>query len=357
MVETAAFSGCDTDGQPARDTVIASPMQSVSLKQKPDRQASIASALRTVTTEQAGVAALADALQGDMAESFARAVELIADVRGRIIVTGVGKSGHVGAKIAATFASTGTPAFFVHPAEANHGDLGMVGRDDAILAMSWSGETQELKGIIAYSRRFSIPLVAITAGETSALARESDVVLQLPRTPEACPHGLAPTTSTLLQLVVGDALAVALLEARGFTPDHFRDLHPGGQLGANLTRLAEIMHQGDALPVVALGTRMPEAVRELSRKRFGCVCVVDSDGLLAGIVTDGDLARNLERNLAETAIEEIMTRSPKTVRPQIMASAALAILNESDISALVVVEDGRPVGIVHFHDLLRIGAA
>ncbi len=233
----------------------------------------------------------------------------------------------------------------------------MIARDDAILAMSWSGETQELKGIIAYSRRFSIPLVAITAGETSALAREADVVLQLPRAPEACPHGLAPTTSTLLQLVVGDALAVALLEARGFTPDHFRDLHPGGQLGANLTHLGEIMHAGDAMPLVALGTMMPEAVKELSRKRFGCVCVIDGEGRLAGIITDGDLARNLERNLAECMVDDIMTRSPKTVRPQIMASAALAILNENDISALVVVEDNRPVGIVHFHDLLRIGAA
>ncbi len=329
-------------------------MHAVPLK-KPDRQAAIASALRTVTTEQAGVAALAAALENGMAEPFAHAVELIAGIRGRIIVTGVGKSGHVGAKIAATFASTGTPAFFVHPAEANHGDLGMIARDDAILAMSWSGETQELKGIIAYSRRFGIPLIAITAGENSALARESDVVLRLPRTPEACPHGLAPTTSTLLQLVVGDALAVALLEARGFTPDHFRDLHPGGQLGANLTRVSEIMH--DDLPLVALGTMMPEAVKVLSRKRFGCVCVIDVDGRLAGIVTDGDLARNLERNLAETAVDEIMTRLPKTVRPQIMASAALAILNENDISALVVVEEDRPVGIVHFHDLLRIGAA
>ena len=332
-------------------------MHSGSLKKKPDRAASIASALRTVATEQAGVATLEAALRNGMAEPFAHAVELIAAIKGRIIVTGVGKSGHVGAKIAATFASTGTPAFFVHPAEANHGDLGMIARDDAILAMSWSGETQELKGIIAYARRFGIPLIAITAGETSALARESDVVLQLPRTPEACPHGLAPTTSTLLQLVVGDALAVALLEARGFTPDHFRDLHPGGQLGANLTQVAEIMHDGDDLPLVGLGTMLPEAVKVLSRKRFGCVCVIDGEGRLAGIVTDGDLARNLERNLAECIVDDIMTRLPKTVRPQIMASAALAILNENDISALVVVEDDRPVGIVHFHDLLGIGAA
>ncbi len=353
----AVHMRCDTDGQPPRDALIACPMHPGSLKSPPDPQESIASALRTVATEQAGVAALAEALQNGLAGPFAHAVALITGIRGRIIVSGVGKSGHVGAKIAATLASTGTPAFFVHPAEANHGDLGMIGRDDAILAMSWSGETQELKGMIAYSRRFSIPLIAITAGETSALAREADVVLQLPRTPEACPHGLAPTTSTLLQLVVGDALAVALLEARGFTPDHFRDLHPGGQLGANLTQVVEIMHAGDDVPKVGLGTKMPEAVRELSRKRFGCVCVIDADGRLAGIVTDGDLARNLERNLVETLVDDVMTRSPKTVRPQLMASAALAILNENDISALVVIEDGRPIGIVHFHDLLRIGAA
>src|SRR5690606_38905275 len=194
------------------------------LKALPDRKAMIASAARTIATEKAGVAALAEALENGLSEPFVQTVELLSRITGRVIVTGVGKSGHVGAKIAATFASTGTPAFFVHPAEANHGDLGMIARDDAILAMSWSGETQELKGIIAYSRRFGIPLIAITAGETSALARESDVVLLLPRTPEACPHGLAPTTSPLLQLAVGDALAVALLVARGFTPDHFRDL-------------------------------------------------------------------------------------------------------------------------------------
>src|SRR5688572_12097725 len=214
-------------------------------RKKADRTASIASALRTITTEKAGIEVLAGALNNGLADAFAHAVELIAGIDGRVIVTGVGKSGHIGAKIAATLASTGTPAFFVHPAEANHGDLGMIARNDAIIAMSWSGESQELKGIIAYSRRFRIPLVAITAGEASALAREADVVLVLPRIQEACPHGLAPTTSTLLQLVIGDALAVALLEARGFTPDHFRTFHPGGQLGANLMQVREIMHQGD----------------------------------------------------------------------------------------------------------------
>lgn len=326
-------------------------------KKPANPQDAIASALRTVATEQAGVHALATALDNGLAEPFAQAVGLLSGLRGRAIVTGVGKSGHIGSKIAATLASTGTPAFFVHPVEANHGDLGMIARDDAVVAMSWSGETQELKGIISYSRRFSIPLIAITSGATSALAREADVVLLLPRVAEACPHGLAPTTSTLLQLIVGDALAIALLEARGFTPEHFRTFHPGGQLGANLTRVSEIMRTGDQIPLAGLGTMMPEAVMTLAQKKVGCVCVVDAEGRLAGIVTDGDLARNLNRNLAETTVDEVMTRSPKTIGPQMFAGAAIALLNKHNISALVVVENERPIGVVHFHDLLRIGAA
>jgi arabinose-5-phosphate isomerase len=332
-------------------------MHAGNLKTPADAEAAIASALRTVTIEQSGLSALAAALDDGLSEPFARAVEMLSTIHGRVIVTGVGKSGHIGSKIAATLASTGTPAFFVHPAEANHGDLGMIATDDAIIAMSWSGESLELKGIVGYSRRFGIPLIAITAGDGSALAREADVVLNLPRSPEACPHGLAPTTSTLLQLVIGDALAVALLEARGFTPDHFRTLHPGGQLGASLTLIREVMHTGEELPVVGVGTKMPEAMMMLSKKRFGCVCVVDGQGRLAGIVTDGDLARNLDRNLAETAVDDIMTRQPKTVKPKMLASAALGLLNEHNISALIVVDKDKPVGVVHFHDLLRIGAA
>ncbi|MCA0278319.1 MAG: KpsF/GutQ family sugar-phosphate isomerase [Proteobacteria bacterium] len=332
-------------------------MHAGSLKKEPDPQASIASALRTITTEQAGIAALVAALEGPLGEPFARAVSILGQLNGRAIITGVGKSGHIGKKIAATFASTGTPSYFVHPAEAIHGDLGMITRDDAIVAISWSGETAELKGIVGYSRRFSIPLIAITAGDASALARQADVVLSLPRSPEACPHGLAPTTSTLLQLAIGDALAVALLEARGFTADHFRTFHPGGQLGASLMPVGELMHTGDRMPVVTVGTKMPEAVRMLSQKRFGCVCVIDAEGKLAGIVTDGDLSRNLDRNLAETRVEEIMTTRPKTVPRQMLAGAAIAMLNENNIGALIVVEGDRPVGLVHFHDLLRIGAA
>lgn len=322
-----------------------------------DGVAAIASALRTVTTEQAGVAALVDALGGELAAPFAAAVEIVSSIKGRVIITGVGKSGHIGSKLAATLASTGTPAFFVHPAEANHGDLGMIARDDAIIAMSWSGESMELKGIIAYSRRFSIPLVAITSGPRSALAREADVVLCLPKAREACPHGLAPTTSTLLQLVIGDALAVALLEARGFTPDHFRTFHPGGQLGANLMQVRDIMHSGDRLPLVASGTGMPDAILEMSGKGFGCVGVVGGDGVLQGIITDGDIRRQIANDLMSRTVDEVMTRGPKTVGPETLVATALQTVNASSITSLMVVEAGKVTGLVHLHDMLRIGAA
>lgn len=327
------------------------------LKKPVDRNAAIASALRTVVAEQSGLAALKSALEDGLSAPFADAVEVLSRIGGRVIVTGVGKSGHIGSKIAATLASTGTPSFFVHPAEANHGDLGMIARNDAIVAVSWSGETFELKGIVAYARRFSIPLIAVTAGETSTLAREATVVLTLPRAPEACPHGLAPTTSTMMQLVIGDALAVALLEARGFTPEHFRTFHPGGQLGASLTQIRDIMHVGDRLPLVASGTSMAEAIVQISQKGFGCVAVTGADGRLAGIITDGDLRRHIGDGLLARTVDEVMTRSPKTVDPDTLAATALQIVNSSAITTLMVVDGGRPVGIVHLHDLLRIGVA
>lgn len=332
------------------------PMQAIN-DTKLDRSAAVESAKRTFATEQGGLVALSAALEGPLADAFCRAIEKIAAIKGRIIVTGVGKSGHVGAKIAATFASTGTPAFFVHPSEANHGDLGMIAADDAILALSWSGDTAELKGIVSYSRRFRIPLIAVTAGEKSALAMAADVVILMPRVAEACPHGLAPTTSTLMQLAMGDAIAVALLEARGFTPGDFKTFHPGGSLGASLTHVREIMHRDDQIPLVPLGTLIPDAMKVLSDKRFGCIAVGNADGTLAGIITDGDLSRNLHRSLVTMTVEEIMTRNPKTVPPTMLASAALALLNDHNIGALIVTEDNYPVGIVHFHDLLRIGAA
>nr|WP_281048101.1 KpsF/GutQ family sugar-phosphate isomerase [Shinella zoogloeoides] len=325
---------------------------------KVDVEGAISSAIRTIETEKAGLVALSAVLEGELHDVFREAVGLIGGIAGRLIVTGIGKSGHIGAKLAATLASTGTPSFFVHPVEANHGDLGMIGRDDVILALSWSGETAELQGIVSYSRRFAIPLIAMTSGERSALARAADIVLLLPKVQEACPHGLAPTTSTLMQLALGDAIAVALLEARGFTATDFKTFHPGGKLGASLSHVGDIMHSGENMPLVALGTSMPDAVHMLAQKRYGCVGVVDGAGTLVGIVTDGDIARNLSRNLSELTVDEVMTRSPKTVKPATLATAALGLLNQHNISALIVTDEAfRPVGIVHFHDLLRIGAA
>ncbi|ABC92315.1 polysialic acid capsule expression protein [Rhizobium etli CFN 42] len=316
------------------------------------------SAKRTIETEKHGLEALERAFDNGLAGPFTRAVEIIGDISGRVIVTGVGKSGHIGTKLAATFASTGTPAFFVHAAEANHGDLGMIARDDVVLAISKGGESAELKSIISFTRRFSIPLIAITCSEASSLATAADIVLLVPNEQEACPNGLAPTTSTLMQLALGDALAVALLEARGFTATDFHVFHPGGKLGASLMHVADIMHTGEKLPLVVKGTPMPEAITVLSRKHFGCVGVLDPDGRLCGIVTEGDMARNLSRNLAELAVDDIMTKTPKTVKPTMLATAALALLNQHHIGALIVIdEDSRPIGLVHFHDLLRIGVA
>lgn len=327
------------------------------LKQKTSNDAAVSSALRTIGTEHEGIAALQAAFDAGLAESFARAVDLIRKVAGRVIVTGVGKSGHIGVKIAATLASTGTPSFFVHSGEANHGDLGMITQADVVLAISWSGEASELKAIVGHSRRFAIPLIALTAGEKSALAVEADVVLAMPKVVEACPHGLAPTTSGVLTLVMGDALAIALLEAKGFTPEHFRTFHPGGKLGATLLHVSEIMRTGEDIPIVPLGTRMQDAVLTLSRKRVGCVCIVDGDGTLVGIISDGDVARNLHRNIADMLVDDLMTRNPKVIDPGALAGEAIAFLNQHSISAVVVVEDARPIGLVHFHDLLRHGVA
>jgi arabinose-5-phosphate isomerase len=317
----------------------------------------IASALRTLEAEAGGIATLAAAIRDGLGRHFVDAVELISGAQGRLIVTGMGKSGHVARKVAATFASTGTPAFFVHPSEASHGDLGMITSDDVIMAMSWSGETAELKDLIDYSRRFRIGLIAVTAVAESTLGAAADVVLALPSAREACPHNLAPTTSTLMQAALGDALAVALLESRGFTALDFRKLHPGGRLGAMLKFVGQLMHAGDAIPLVALGTTMDGAVVEMSTKGFGCVGITDADGNLAGIITDGDLRRHMRPDLLEARVEDVMTHAPKTVRPGQLASEALEIINSSKITALIVAEDGRPVGIVNFHDLLRAGVA
>ena len=315
----------------------------------------VAAALRTLKTEAEGLEQLAAALTGPMAAPFSSAVERLAAVQGRVIVTGIGKSGHVGQKIAATFASTGTPAFFVHPSEASHGDLGMIQRADLILALSWSGETVELTPIITYSRRFAVPLVSMTSRADSALGKQSDVVLQLPRAKEACPHGLAPTTSTTMQLALGDSLAIALLEAKGFSAHDFKVFHPGGSLGANLKHVSDVMHKADELPLAGEDEAMSKAIVTMTAKSFGCLGIVDKKGKLAGVVTDGDLRRHMGTGLLQAKAGDIMTKKPKTIAPDLLASAALEILNSSRITALFVVDKGKPVGIIHIHDLLRAG--
>ena len=317
----------------------------------------VRSALRTLETEAAGLGALSTAIADGLGEAFIAAVEKIRSAAGRVVVTGMGKSGHVGRKIAATLASTGTPAYFVHPGEASHGDLGVISPDDVIIALSWSGETVELKDLLDYAKRFRVALVAVTASEDSTLAKAADVALILPGAREACPLGLAPTTSTLMQLALGDALAVALFESRGFTALDFKALHPGGRLGASLTFVRDLMHKGAKVPLVKRGTRMTDAIVEMTSKGFGCVGVTDADGRLIGIVTDGDLRRHMREDLLASLVDEVMTKNPRSIRPDQLAGEALEHLNAEKITALFVVENAKPVGLVHFHDLLRIGVA
>jgi arabinose-5-phosphate isomerase len=314
------------------------------------------SGLRTLEAEAGGIAALTAAMQDGLGPAFTAAVDMVRTARGRVIVTGMGKSGHVGNKIAATLSSTGTPAFFVHPAEASHGDLGMITRDDVIMALSWSGETVELKNLIDYSRRHRIGLIAVTVDPDSTLAKAADIVLTMPQAREACPHNLAPTTSSLMQLALGDALAIALLESRGFTALDFGALHPGGRLGAALKSVRDLMHGGAKIPLAPMGSAMSDALVEMTAKGFGCVGILDR-GALVGIITDGDLRRKMRPDLLETKVDAVMTRTPKTVRPDQLASEALEILNSSKITALFVVEASAPIGIIHLHDLLRAGVA
>lgn len=300
------------------------------------------------------------ALSASLDDGIIRAVEMLATATGRVIVSGMGKSGHVARKIAATMASTGTPALFVHPAEASHGDLGMIVRGDAVLALSNSGETPELSDIIAHTRRFALPLIAITGRPGSTLARAADVALVLPSVPEACPMGLAPTTSTTMQLALGDAIAVALLSRQGFSESDFRVFHPGGKLGARLTRVRDLMHAGAEVPLAPATMPMDRAIIAMTEKRFGCLGVTDAEGRLAGIVTDGDLRRALDgpAPLLGRAAGEVMTRAPRAVAPETLAAEALRLMNECTITVLFVVDDrGAPVGILHIHDLLRAGVA
>ncbi len=320
-------------------------------------QAAIDSALRTLDAERSGVEALIAALRDGLGGQFAAAVDLIRSAQGRVIVTGMGKSGHVGNKIASTLASTGTPAMFVHPAEASHGDLGMIAKGDVILALSWSGETAELKNLTDYSRRFRIGLIGMTANPDSTLGKTADVVLTLPQAREACPHNMAPTTSSLMQLALGDALAIALLESHGFTALDFGMLHPGGKLGALLKTVSDFMHTGEQVPLASLGTKMSDAILQMSAKGFGCVGITDAQGALVGIITDGDLRRHMRNDLLNARVDDVMTKAPKTVRPDQLISETLDILNSMKVTALFAVQAGKPVGVIHVHDLLRAGAA
>jgi arabinose-5-phosphate isomerase len=314
----------------------------------------LAVARRVLRAEIDGLEQLAQALDA----GFGAALDLCFATRGRLIVTGIGKSGHVARKIAATLASTGTPAQFVHPAEASHGDLGMIGGEDAILALSNSGESGELADIIAHSRRFRIPLVAITGGSRSTLAAAADAVLLLPGAAEGCPMGLAPTTSTTMMMALGDALAIALLERKGFSAADFQLLHPGGKLGRRLLRVGDIMHRGDSVPLVAPDAAMSEAILVMTAKSFGCVGVCGGDGRLVGVVTDGDLRRHMNDGLLARTAREIMHPEPKTIAATQLAAEALGMMNRFAITALFVVDAGRrPAGFLHMHDCLRAGVA
>lgn len=293
--------------------------------------------------------------------SFADAVELISNIEGRVIVTGMGKSGHIARKIAATMSSTGTPAFFIHPAEASHGDMGMVVRGDVVIALSNSGESKELNDIIEYTRRFAITLIAITKCEDSTLGRSADIVLKLANVPEACPTGMAPTTSTTMSLALGDALAVALLEKKGFTAKDFQLFHPGGKLGQQLMQVSEIMHIGDRLPIISEDANLRDVFDVMTEKGFGCAGMINSNGRLSGIITDGDIRRHIDNNILAKSAQDIMTTSPKVISPDNLVGEAMAIMNDVTgkfrmITCLFVVDkEGRPVGILHLHDCLKAG--
>jgi arabinose-5-phosphate isomerase len=309
------------------------------------------SARMVLTTESAALAALAN----DLGDAFLKALDIIIACKGRAVITGMGKSGHIARKIAATFASTGTPALFVHPGEASHGDLGMIVAGDIVIALSNSGEALELTDLINYTRRFSIPLIAITGGEKSSLGATADVTLLLPKIPEVCPMGLAPTTSTTMMIALGDALAVASMEAKGFTADDYRNFHPGGKLGKTLLRVVDLMHKDAALPVVREQDAMSDVLVVITQKALGCTAVIDGSGLLTGIITDGDLRRHMQGNLLEKKAADVMNPDPMTIAPGLLAAEATKLLNEKKRNQFLVVVDSRPVGVLHIQDLVRAG--
>jgi len=317
----------------------------------------LSSGVNVIEIEAKALSELANILD----ENFVQAVEIILEAKGRIIVTGMGKSGHIGKKIAATMASTGTPAFFVHPAEASHGDMGMIINGDVVLAISNSGESKELVDLIEYTRRFAIPLLGITSREQSTLAKRSDIALLLPKSPEACPNGLAPTTSTTLTLAIGDALSVALLKKKGFTAKDFKLYHPGGKLGQQLMKVSEIMHSGDEMPIVQEDLSVTSLVDVISDKGFGCAIIVNSDGALVGIITDGDIRRKITMDISNKLAKDIMSINPMTIQSDSLVAESMAVMNDikgsfRKITSLAVLDEKKNlVGILHLHDCLKAG--
>lgn len=311
------------------------------------------SAKRTIDKEIEALRMMEKELDGNLAQ----ALDLMQKTEGRVIITGMGKSGHIGSKIAATLASTGTPSFFVHPGEASHGDLGMVTEKDIVIAISNSGETKELSDIILYCKRYGIPLISITKNPDSALGKAGDILLKLPNDGEACPLGLVPTSSTTATLVLGDILAIALLERKGFSKTDFKKRHPGGKLGAFLQKVADLMHKGDEMPLVSEDANMKDAMLEMSSKMLGCVGIVDKNQQLLGIITDGDLRRCMCDNILSRKAVEVMTRNPKTITADLLTAEALGIMNEKHITQLFVLDHQAPVGIIHLHDCLKAGVA
>lgn len=315
----------------------------------------IASARHTIEKE---IEAL-KIMENEFDENLTKALDLMQNTKGRVIITGMGKSGHIGRKIAATLASTGTPSFFVHPGEASHGDLGMLTVDDTVLAISNGGESKELSDILVYCKRFGIPLIAMTKNPDSSLGKAGDILLKLPDDGEACPLGLAPTSSTTATLVLGDVLAVALMERKGFSKTDYKQRHPGGKLGAILQKVSDLMHTGDELPLVKETTSMQDALLVMSSKMLGCVGITNDDGRLIGIITDGDLRRCLSSDLLHKTAGDIMTRNPRTISPDVLAAEALKVMNTTGkgITQLFVIQDNKPIGIIHIHDCLRAGVA
>lgn len=309
----------------------------------------ILNAINTINCEIEAIEELKNLLD----ENLTKALDMIENAKGRIILTGMGKSGHIAKKIAASLASTGTPSFFMHPAEASHGDLGMVTEDDVIIAISNSGESRELIDILNYSKRFGIKLIAITKNPQSSLGKAGDIILRLPLSKEACPLGLAPTSSTTATLVLGDIITVGMIERKGFSKAQFNQRHPGGKLGSILQKVKDLMHTGESMPILSENALMSDLIIEMSSKRLGCVGLTNSNGELSGIFTDGDLRRYINRDLKNTKAIDVMTRNPITANPQMFATEAIKIMNEKKITNMFVIEDKKPIGTIHIHDLLQ----